>query len=342
MGYMEGALNSGAAVARRIAVTRRRRESEPGVSRHNLRLVLRARRDRHRVQGLRSRARGSRRGRQERAERAAGRLTPSSRRRRTVEARGGLAAAIAHRRLGQHGRRGAGRDGRKEPKIDIARRAALDLVDQFARYARRASGRAGAARPVRVQPPPRRARLPRSRPDGPARSRARRRGRRPARCRRRHADRPGDDHRQARARRRPASPAAICSSSPTARTPTASTPDRVAVAIGKRPDAERPSIYFVAFDIDASRFSGVRDAGGLVLSAANATELNDHARHAAAREDPRREVERVTKPTEFDTKARSERRRTKKSCMRLQRAELVAPRFARLRERMGEGTRALV
>ena len=51
-------------------------------------------------------------------------------------------------------------------------------------------------------------------------------------------------------------------------------PDRVAPAIGKRPDAERPSIYFVAFDIEASRFSRVRDAGGLVLAAANATELN--------------------------------------------------------------------
>ena len=51
-------------------------------------------------------------------------------------------------------------------------------------------------------------------------------------------------------------------------------PDRVAIAIGKRPDAERPSIYFVAFDIEASRFSRVRNAGGLVLSAANATELN--------------------------------------------------------------------
>ncbi len=36
-------------------------------------------------------------------------------------------------------------------------------------------------------------------------------------------------------------------------------------AIGKRPDAERPSIYFVAFDIEANRFSRVRDAGGLVL-----------------------------------------------------------------------------
>ena len=45
-------------------------------------------------------------------------------------------------------------------------------------------------------------------------------------------------------------------------------------AIGKRPDAERPSIYFVAFDVEANRFARVRDAGGLVLSAANATELN--------------------------------------------------------------------
>ena len=42
-----------------------------------------------------------------------------------------------------------------------------------------------------------------------------------------------------------------------------------------RPDNERPSIYFVAFDIEARRFNGVRNAGGLVLSAANAHELND-------------------------------------------------------------------
>jgi hypothetical protein len=49
----------------------------------------------------------------------------------------------------------------------------------------------------------------------------------------------------------------------------------VAVGIGKRPDAERPAIYFVAFDVDANRFSGVRDAGGVVLSAANAVELNN-------------------------------------------------------------------
>jgi hypothetical protein len=33
-------------------------------------------------------------------------------------------------------------------------------------------------------------------------------------------------------------------------------------------------VYFVAFDIAASRFAPVRDAGGLVLPAANAAELN--------------------------------------------------------------------
>ena len=43
----------------------------------------------------------------------------------------------------------------------------------------------------------------------------------------------------------------------------------------RRPGAERPSLYFVAFDIDATRFNGVRNAGGLVLEAANARALND-------------------------------------------------------------------
>jgi Mg-chelatase subunit ChlD len=51
-------------------------------------------------------------------------------------------------------------------------------------------------------------------------------------------------------------------------------PADVMTALGKRPEAERPSVYFVAFDIAASRFDGVREGGGLVLEAANATELN--------------------------------------------------------------------
>ena len=52
-------------------------------------------------------------------------------------------------------------------------------------------------------------------------------------------------------------------------------PEDVAAAIGRRPEAERPSIYFVAFDIEARRFNRLRDAGGLVLPAANARELNN-------------------------------------------------------------------
>jgi Mg-chelatase subunit ChlD len=52
-------------------------------------------------------------------------------------------------------------------------------------------------------------------------------------------------------------------------------PEDVTAAIGRRPEAERPSIYFVAFDVAASRFEDVRNAGGLVLAAANAKELNE-------------------------------------------------------------------
>ena len=51
-------------------------------------------------------------------------------------------------------------------------------------------------------------------------------------------------------------------------------PGDVMQALSQRPDAERPSVYFVAFDVAASRFAPVRDAGGLVLPAANAAELN--------------------------------------------------------------------
>jgi hypothetical protein len=52
-------------------------------------------------------------------------------------------------------------------------------------------------------------------------------------------------------------------------------PQDVVTAIMRRPEMDRPSVYFVAFDISASRFDTVRDAGGLVLAAADATELNE-------------------------------------------------------------------
>lgn len=51
-------------------------------------------------------------------------------------------------------------------------------------------------------------------------------------------------------------------------------PADVMRAIAKRPEAERPSVYFVAFDVAASRFAEMRDAGSLVLPAADAQELD--------------------------------------------------------------------
>ena len=51
-------------------------------------------------------------------------------------------------------------------------------------------------------------------------------------------------------------------------------PEDVLKALTRRPESERPSVYFVAFDIAASRFDAVRDAGGLVLAAANGEELD--------------------------------------------------------------------
>jgi Mg-chelatase subunit ChlD len=51
-------------------------------------------------------------------------------------------------------------------------------------------------------------------------------------------------------------------------------PAAVMSALQRRPDSERPSVYFVAFDIAASRFETVREAGGLVLGAGDAEELN--------------------------------------------------------------------
>ena len=168
----------------------------------------------------------------------------------------------------------AGQNGRKEQKIEIARRAALDLVDQFATYAREHpdepvllgiyefSRRRGEpdCRPIVPMGPPDRERA------AAAIARLNADGGTPIGQAMITAKRALDDTGPP-----PPPPAA---SSPTARTPTASRPTRVRRAIGKRPDAERPSIYFVAFDVEASRFARVRDAGGLVLSAANATELN--------------------------------------------------------------------
>lgn len=187
--------------------------------------------------------------------------------------REGLAAAILIDVSGSMDDTVEGEDGRSERKIDIARRAALDLVDQFARYAddhpdepvllglyefSERSGRAD-CRPVIAMAPPDRekaaAALTAMQPQGGTPiGNAMITGKREldgTGLTRRHllVVTDGDNTEGVE-------------------------PDRVAAAINRRPEAERPSLYFVAFDIDASRFQKVRDAGGLVLGAGNATALN--------------------------------------------------------------------
>jgi Mg-chelatase subunit ChlD len=51
-------------------------------------------------------------------------------------------------------------------------------------------------------------------------------------------------------------------------------PGDVAQAIARQREQDRASIYFVAFDINAERFNAVRDAGGLVLTASDERDLN--------------------------------------------------------------------
>jgi Mg-chelatase subunit ChlD len=51
-------------------------------------------------------------------------------------------------------------------------------------------------------------------------------------------------------------------------------PGDVAQAIVRQREQDRASIYFVAFDIKADRFNAVRDAGGLVLAASDERDLN--------------------------------------------------------------------
>jgi Mg-chelatase subunit ChlD len=210
---------------------------------------------------------------QERVELAAKQIDNELAPQKTVEAREGLAAAIAIDVSGSMDEAVAGRGGRKEPKIDIARRAALDLVEQFASYARdhqdepvllgvyefsRRRGEPDCRSVVAMGPPDReraasaiaRLNADGGTPIGQAMITAKR-----------ALDETGLTRRHL---------LVVTDGENT----DGVTPDSVALAIGRRPDAERPSIYFVAFDIEASRFSRVRDAGGLVLSAANATELN--------------------------------------------------------------------
>ena len=196
-------------------------------------------------------------------------LAPSS----AVTPREGLAAAIVIDVSGSMNDEVTGEDGREERKIEIARRAALDLVEQFARYADEHadepvllgiyefSERNGVpdARPIMQMGKPDRAgaasalksmRANGGTPIGNAMIAAKR-----------ELDAAGLTRRHL---------LVVTDGENTE----GFAPERVAAAINRRPEAERPSLYFVAFDVAANRFQRVKDAGGLVLGAANAKELN--------------------------------------------------------------------
>jgi Ca-activated chloride channel family protein len=197
-------------------------------------------------------------------------LAPAS----AVPAREGLAAAIVIDVSGSMEEDVTGESGRQEPKIDVARRAAKDLVEQFARYADEHkdeivllglyefSERSGQpdARVIMPMGPPDRAKA------GAALASLRPQGGTPIGsamiAAKRELDTTGLTRRHL---------LVVTDGENT----DGFAPEQVATVIGRRPEAERPSIYFVAFDIDGGRFSKVQDAGGLVLAAANARELNE-------------------------------------------------------------------
>jgi Mg-chelatase subunit ChlD len=196
-------------------------------------------------------------------------LAPST----AVPSREGLAAAIVIDVSGSMEDSVRG-EGRSEPKIAIARRAAQDLVEQFAKYAEERrdepvllglyefSERSGApdCRPI----------VPMGAPD---------RGRAASALAALRADGGTPIGNAMISAKRELDATGLTRRHLLVVTDGENTdgfaPDRVTAAIGRRPESERPSIYFVAFDIEAAKFSGVKDAGGLVLAAANARELND-------------------------------------------------------------------
>jgi len=196
-------------------------------------------------------------------------LMPTS----AIQSKEGIAAAIVIDVSGSMKEEVEGEDGREERKINIARRAARDLVEQFARYAddhRQDPVLLGIyefserkseddCRPVIKMAPPDRARADQAlaslradggTPIGNAMIFAKR-----------ELDATGLTRKHL---------LVVTDGENTG----GFDPDDVATALNRRPEAERPSLYFVAFDIEASRFNRVKDAGALVLGAANAKELN--------------------------------------------------------------------
>jgi Mg-chelatase subunit ChlD len=184
----------------------------------------------------------------------------------------GIAAAILIDTSGSMNLKVEDADGSKRPKIDIARRAALELVNQFDAYARQHTDqkillgiyefsdrdRGPVCRPV----------IPLSAPDPNAArdavARMRADGNTPI----------GDAMIVAKQ--------ALDSGGLAKRHILVITdgentqgysPADVTRVITSQSENDRASIYFVAFDVAAAKFNSVRDSGGLVLAASNETDL---------------------------------------------------------------------
>ncbi|HUE88008.1 MAG TPA: vWA domain-containing protein [Vicinamibacterales bacterium] len=189
-------------------------------------------------------------------------------------ARDGLAAAILIDVSGSMEQQVAGEGGQPERKIEIARRAARSLVAEFDRYA---TDHAGEPVMLGVYEFSRRDGQPDLRPLLPMTVLVRNTG-------------SGDLARAVADGGTPIGSAMIAAKHELDATGLSRrhllvvtdgentdgvAPELVVAAIGRRPEAERPSMYLVAFDIDAGQFSSVRDAGALLMAAGNAKQLSD-------------------------------------------------------------------
>jgi hypothetical protein len=184
----------------------------------------------------------------------------------------GIAAAILIDTSGSMREKVKDVGGERQPKIAIAQRAALNLVDQFDKYAREHSdkpillgiyefserGESSCCRTVVQLGPPdavaARAAIMKMRangdtPIGDAMIKAKR-----------DVDGTGLSKRHI----------LVITDGENTR---GYSPGDVTRVISSQNEADRASIYFVAFDVEASKFNSVRDSGGLVLPASDESEL---------------------------------------------------------------------
>ena len=184
----------------------------------------------------------------------------------------GIAAAILIDTSGSMQQRVRDADGAMQPKISIAKRAALNLVDQFDAYAREHSdkrivvgiyefsdrGKSANCRTVVKLGPPDAAAARSAIMDMYA-----------------NGDTPiGDAMIKAK---HDVDGAGLSKRHILVITDGENTkgysPAEVTRVISSQNETDRASIYFVAFDVAASKFNSVRDSGGLVLAASNETDL---------------------------------------------------------------------